>query len=48
MDQILELSEKNKIMGEIYKMISNVNNKCYVGQTVSHRKNKKNIVHLDI
>ena len=39
-DDILELDEKHKIKGEIYKIKNIVNNKCYVGQVVSHRKNK--------
>lgn len=39
-NDILELTEKDKITGEIYKIINVTNNKCYVGQTVSHRMNK--------
>ena len=39
-DEILELDQKHKIKGEIYKIRNVVNNKCYVGQVVSHRKNK--------
>jgi group I intron endonuclease len=38
-DEILELSEKDKVVGQIYKMTNIITNKCYVGQTVSHRKN---------
>jgi len=39
-DKILELYEKDKIYGEIYQITNNSNNKRYVGQAVSHRKNK--------
>lgn len=40
MEKILELDEKEKIQGEIYKITNNATSKCYIGQTVSHRKNK--------
>lgn len=36
----LELSEKNKIKGHIYLITNTKNGKKYVGQAVSHRKNK--------
>lgn len=39
-DDILELHEKHKLMGEIYLITNVKNNKIYIGQTVSHRKNK--------
>jgi len=40
MKKILELSESNLILGEIY-LITNINNNMlYVGQTRTHRKNK--------
>jgi hypothetical protein len=39
-DTILELDQKDQIVGEIYKIVNTVNNKCYVGQVVSHRLNK--------
>lgn len=38
-DEILGLSEKDKVNGQIYKMTSTKTNKCYVGQTRSHKKN---------
>ena len=40
-DKILDLSEKDKVVGIIYKIINTKTNKLYVGQTRSHRKNKK-------
>ena len=40
MEEIYELDEKNKICGELYIIKSNIDNKPYVGQTLSHRKNK--------
>ena len=40
MNDILELSDKNKRFGLIYCITNEVNNKQYIGQTVSHRKNK--------
>lgn len=40
MNNILELNEKDKLWGEIYIIKNTENNKCYVGQAVSHRKNK--------
>jgi hypothetical protein len=33
------LNDKSQIIGHIYKIINIVNNKYYVGQAVSHRKN---------
>ena len=36
---ILEKHEFHKVVGEIYKITNNVNGKCYVGQTRSHRLN---------
>lgn len=39
-DDILELNDKSKVHGEIYVITNIKNNKQYVGQTVSHRKNK--------
>ena len=43
MDKYLEeiLEDKSNIKGEIYKITNQINNKCYVGQTTTHRKNKK-------
>jgi len=40
MDNIYELYQKDKIIGEIYIITNIINNKVYIGQTVSHRKNK--------
>lgn len=40
MDNIFELKDKHKIIGEIYVITNTVTNKRYVGQTMSHRKNK--------
>lgn len=37
---ILELNEQDKIWGEIYIIKNTKTDKCYVGQTKSHRKNK--------
>jgi len=39
MNQILSKEEFHKIIGEIYKITNTVNNKCYIGQTRSHRLN---------
>jgi len=39
-NNILEIEERNKICGEIYKITNIDNNMVYIGQTVSHRKNK--------
>lgn len=39
--EILELNESDKIMGHIYKIINLKNNKYYIGQTRSHRLNRK-------
>lgn len=39
-DKILELHEKDKIIGIIYKMTNTITNKNYVGQTRSHIKNR--------
>jgi group I intron endonuclease len=36
---ILEIIEYHKVLGEIYKITNNINGKCYVGQTRSHRLN---------
>lgn len=38
--QILELDESDKIKGMIYKISNKNNDKLYIGQVVSHRKNK--------
>lgn len=38
--QILNLNEKHKVMGEIYRIQNIANGKCYVGQVVTHRLNK--------
>jgi hypothetical protein len=38
---ILELNEFDKVIGHIYKIINLVNNKHYIGQTRSHRLNRK-------
>ncbi len=39
MNQILEVNEKHKVVGEIYKITNVLNGKNYVGQTRSHRLN---------
>lgn len=39
LNQILQLSDKSKIIGEIYLIHNKKTNKNYVGQAVSHRKN---------
>jgi group I intron endonuclease len=39
MDEILELSDKDKIKGQIYKITNTTNNMCYIGQTRTHVKN---------
>lgn len=39
-DEILELNKKCEIKGEIYQITCNISQKSYIGQTVSHRKNK--------
>jgi len=39
-DKILNLDEKDQIVGEIYKIVNKINQKCYIGQTQSHRLNK--------
>lgn len=41
MDIILEKKDKNKIVGQIYKILNIKTNKIYVGQARSHRLNKK-------
>jgi group I intron endonuclease len=41
LEDILELNETHKIIGHIYKIINVINNKCYIGQTRSHRLNRK-------
>ena len=41
---ILDIGEKDKVVGQIYKMTNTTNGKVYIGQTSSHRiKNNKNI-----
>lgn len=40
MEELFEKHESHKIIGHIYKIINIVNNKCYIGQTRSHRLNK--------
>lgn len=40
LDKILELNEKEKITGQIYKIVNLTTRKYYIGQVVSHRKNK--------
>jgi group I intron endonuclease len=37
---ILDINEKDKVVGEIYKITNLITGKCYVGQTRSHRLNK--------
>ena len=37
---ILDINEKDKVVGEIYKITNLITRKCYVGQTRSHRLNK--------
>lgn len=39
-NEILELNEKDKIKGEIYKITCIITKKCYIGQTLTHRRNK--------
>lgn len=39
-DRNLEISEKDSVVGIIYKMTNTETQKCYVGQTRSHRLNK--------
>ena len=41
LDTILELNDEHKRLGEIYVITNNINNKQYIGQTLTHRKNKK-------
>jgi hypothetical protein len=36
---ILDTDERHEIVGEIYKITNTVTNKCYIGQTRSHRLN---------
>lgn len=36
---ILEINEKNNVIGEIYKITNTTNGKLYIGQTRSHRLN---------
>jgi group I intron endonuclease len=38
---ILNIDQLDKVLGEIYKITNTVTNKCYVGQTRSHRLNHK-------
>lgn len=40
MDTILELNEVNKIKGQIYRITNIKTSKIYIGQTLTHRKNK--------
>ena len=40
MESILNLEDSCKIKGEIYKIINTKENKIYIGQTRTHRKNK--------
>jgi hypothetical protein len=35
--EIYNKDEFHKVVGEIYKITNTVNNKCYIGQTRSHR-----------
>jgi hypothetical protein len=37
MQNLLNKYEFHKVSGEIYKITNLINNKCYVGQTRSHR-----------
>ena len=39
MNKILDITEKEKVVGEIYVITNTINNKKYVGQTRSHRLN---------
>ena len=39
MNQILDINEKYKVVGEIYKITNVLNGKSYIGQTRSHRLN---------
>jgi len=39
MEHLLNKNEFHKVIGEIYKITNILNNKCYVGQTRSHRLN---------
>ena len=36
---ILDIGEKDKVVGQIYKMTNTTNGKVYIGQTRSHRLN---------
>ena len=40
MESLLNKDEFYKVTGEIYKITNLINNKCYVGQTRSHRLNR--------
>ena len=40
MNEILELNEKDKLKGEVYRITNNIDKTYYIGQTMSHRKNK--------
>lgn len=40
MEELLDTSEAHKIEGHIYKIVNIINNKCYIGQTRSHRLNR--------
>ena len=39
MNKILDITEKEKVVGEIYVITNIINNKKYIGQTRSHRLN---------
>ena len=39
-EDILNLEESEKILGQIYKITNTKNSKLYIGQTRTHRKNK--------
>lgn len=41
-EKIYDLDNKSKVKGEIYMITNNKNGKSYIGQTVTHRKNKGN------
>ena len=41
MEELLEKYDAHKVNGEIYKIINKINNKCYIGQTRSHRLNRE-------
>ena len=39
MERLLDKNEFHKVIGEIYKITNLLTNKCYIGQTRSHRLN---------